>query len=193
MDEWRGATMRHRVLNTVAAMVVAAPAVLTAGVGTAACRRAQQFLTFTQNFRRCDFSTRHPYRADGSCAARPPSLRQHRLRTDRRRAGRDVPSRTTPYDVRIDRRCPARRRLAAMPVIRRDRLASLHDRCRGRGQRDPSRPRRAGRDRRVDVHQPTGRVRADTGRVLHLRFRGVAVALSTAVRQPRSVDHRRRF
>ena len=48
--------MRHRVLNTVAAMVVGAPAVLTAGVGTAHAEGAK-FLTFTQNFRRCDYST----------------------------------------------------------------------------------------------------------------------------------------
>jgi hypothetical protein len=47
--------MRQRVLGTVAAMVVAMPAVLTVGIGTAGAEGAT-FLSFAQIFRRCDFS-----------------------------------------------------------------------------------------------------------------------------------------
>jgi hypothetical protein len=47
--------MRQRVLNTMAAMVVAMPAVVTVGVGTAGAEGAT-FVPFTQIFRRCDFS-----------------------------------------------------------------------------------------------------------------------------------------
>ena len=51
------ATMRRRVLNIVAAMVVATPTVLTVGVGTASAE-GTTFLSFAQTFRRCDFSAR---------------------------------------------------------------------------------------------------------------------------------------
>ena len=47
--------MRQRVLGTVAAMVVAMPAVLIVGIGTAGAEGAT-FLSFAQVFRRCDFS-----------------------------------------------------------------------------------------------------------------------------------------
>jgi hypothetical protein len=47
--------MRQRVLTTVAAMVVAMPAVLTVGVGEAAAEGAT-FMSFAQTLRRCDFS-----------------------------------------------------------------------------------------------------------------------------------------
>ena len=53
--------MRQRVLNTVAAMVVAIPAASTVGVRTAAAGPPSSggatFLSFAQIFRRCDFST----------------------------------------------------------------------------------------------------------------------------------------
>ena len=104
--------MRHRVLNTVAAMVVGAPAVLTAGVGTAHAEGAK-FLTFTQNFRRCDYSTNTHIGPTG--VARPTAV----LRSTGSELIADVQVATaipnTPYDVRFSR-CPARRRLAAMPV-----------------------------------------------------------------------------
>lgn len=56
--------MRQRVLNTVAAMVVAMPAVITVGIGTAAADGptggagggGATILPFAQTFRRCDFS-----------------------------------------------------------------------------------------------------------------------------------------
>jgi hypothetical protein len=58
--------MRQRVLNTVAAMVVAMPTILTVGAGTAAADgptgtggasgSGATFLAFAQIFRRCDFS-----------------------------------------------------------------------------------------------------------------------------------------
>jgi hypothetical protein len=57
--------MSQRVLNTVAAMVVAMPAVVTAGIGTAtadgptagaAGGGGATFMAFAQIFRRCDFS-----------------------------------------------------------------------------------------------------------------------------------------
>ena len=58
--------MHQRVLNTVAAMVVAMPAVFTAGAGTAAADgptgggggSGATFVAFAQIFRRCDFSTK---------------------------------------------------------------------------------------------------------------------------------------
>jgi hypothetical protein len=58
--------MRQRVLNTVAAMVVAMPAVLTVGVGTATADGptggggggGATFVAFTQMYRRCDFSAK---------------------------------------------------------------------------------------------------------------------------------------
>jgi hypothetical protein len=52
-----GAMKRQRVLNAVAAAVVAMPAVLTVGVGTAGAQGAT-FVAFTQTYRRCDFSTK---------------------------------------------------------------------------------------------------------------------------------------
>jgi hypothetical protein len=56
--------MRQRVLNIVAAMVVAMPAVVTGGIGTAAADGptgggaggGATFVAFAQIFRRCDFS-----------------------------------------------------------------------------------------------------------------------------------------
>jgi hypothetical protein len=48
---------RQRVLNGVAAMVVAMPAVLNIGVATAGAEGAT-FVAFTQTFRLCDFSTK---------------------------------------------------------------------------------------------------------------------------------------
>jgi hypothetical protein len=52
--------MRQRVLNTVAAMVVAVPVALTVGVDTAAAGPPSSggatFLPFAQMFRRCDHS-----------------------------------------------------------------------------------------------------------------------------------------
>ena len=90
--------MRHRVLNTVAAMVVGAPAVLTAGVGTAHAEGAK-FLTFTQNFRRCDHSTNTHIGPTG--VARPTAV----LRSTGSELIADVQVATaipnTPYDVRI--------------------------------------------------------------------------------------------
>ncbi len=59
--------MRQRVLNTVAAMVVAMPAVVTVGVGVAAAdgptgdaagSNGATFMAFAQIFRRCDFSAK---------------------------------------------------------------------------------------------------------------------------------------
>ena len=93
----REPTLRQRVLNTVAAMVVAMPAVLTVGVGTAGAEGAN-FLSFTQIFGGATPAPT-PYRADG---IRPPdrARAQHRLRTDRRRAvATAIPN--TPYDVRL--------------------------------------------------------------------------------------------
>ncbi|MDT5236401.1 MAG: hypothetical protein QOF47_2388 [Mycobacterium sp.] len=57
--------MRQRVLNTVAAMVMAMPAVAAVGTATAAADGptgsggggGATFVAFTQIFRRCDFST----------------------------------------------------------------------------------------------------------------------------------------
>lgn len=56
--------MHQRVLNTVAAMVMAMPAVVTVGLGTAAADGptgggdggGATFMAFAQTFRRCDFS-----------------------------------------------------------------------------------------------------------------------------------------
>src|SRR5438093_5805834 len=59
--------MRQPVLNTVAAMVVAMPAVITVGIGTAAAdgptggaagSGGATFMAFAQIFRRCDFSAK---------------------------------------------------------------------------------------------------------------------------------------
>lgn len=62
-----GAMRRQRVRRVLAAMVVAMPAVLTIGTGTAAAdgptgaggtAGGGTFVAFTQIFRRCDFSTK---------------------------------------------------------------------------------------------------------------------------------------
>ena len=90
--------MRQRVLNTVAAMVVATPAVLTAGVGTASAEGAK-FLAFAQVFRRCDYSTDTHIGPTG--VARPTAV----LRDTGSELVADVQMATaipnTPYDVRI--------------------------------------------------------------------------------------------
>jgi hypothetical protein len=62
--------MRQRVLNTVAAVVVAAPAV-TVGVGTANAEGAT-FVAFAQTYRRCDFSDSTHIGATG--VARPTAV-----------------------------------------------------------------------------------------------------------------------
>jgi hypothetical protein len=90
--------MRQRVLSTVAAVVVAAPTVLTAGVGTASAEGAK-FLAFTQMFRRCDYSTNTHIGPTG--VARPTAV----LRSTGSDLNADVqvvmaiPN--APYDVRI--------------------------------------------------------------------------------------------
>jgi hypothetical protein len=66
--------MRQRVLNTVAAMVVAMPAVLAVGVGTAGAEGAT-ILAFTQMFRRCDFSANTHVGPAGY--ARPTAVVRH--------------------------------------------------------------------------------------------------------------------
>ena len=90
--------MRQRVLNTVAAMVVAAPAVLTASAGTASAQGAT-LLAFTQMFRRCDYSTNTYIGPTGF--ARPTSV----LRSSGSELIADVQIATaipnTPYDVRV--------------------------------------------------------------------------------------------
>jgi hypothetical protein len=90
--------MRQRVLNTVAAMVVAMPAVLTIGVGTASAEGAT-FVPFTQIFRRCDFSGNTHVGATGY--ARPTALVHNtgsELIADVQIATA-IPN--TPYDVRL--------------------------------------------------------------------------------------------
>ena len=90
--------MRQRVLNTVAAMVVAAPAVLTAGVGAASAQGAT-FLAFAQMFRRCDYSTNTHIGPTG--VARPTAVLQSTdsdLIADVQMASA-IPN--TPYDVRV--------------------------------------------------------------------------------------------
>ena len=72
--------MHQRVLNTVAAMVVAMPAVVTVGLGTAAADGptgsggggGATFMAFAQTFRRCDFSANThigPYTSDAALVA----------------------------------------------------------------------------------------------------------------------------
>lgn len=89
--------MRQRILNTVAAAVVAAPAVIV-GVGTANAEGGT-FVAFTETYRRCDFSdTAH---LAAKAFARPTAV----VRT----AGSDVIADVqlvlaipdTPYDVRL--------------------------------------------------------------------------------------------
>ncbi len=90
--------MRQRVLSTVAAMVVAMPAVLTVGVGTAAAD-GTTFMPFTQNLRRCDFSNKTYTGPTGY--ARPSAL----MRSTGSELIADVQIATaipdTPYDVRL--------------------------------------------------------------------------------------------
>ena len=89
--------MRQQVLNTVAAVVVAAPAVIV-GVGTAHADGAT-FVTFTEAYRRCDFSDTAHLAAKGF--ARPTAVVHA--------AGSDVIADVqlvlgipdTPYDVRL--------------------------------------------------------------------------------------------
>jgi hypothetical protein len=99
--------MRHRVLNTVAAMVVAVPWVLTVGVGTATGDgptggggfSGGTILPFAQIFRRCDFSAK-TYTGPTSFARATATLRS---------TGSEVIADTQiataepnmPYDVRV--------------------------------------------------------------------------------------------
>jgi hypothetical protein len=90
--------MRQQVLNTLAAMVLAAPVVLTAGVGTAGAETTK-FLTFSQMNRRCDYSTDTSIGPTGF--ARPTAV----LRSTGSEVIADVQIATaipnTPYDVRV--------------------------------------------------------------------------------------------
>jgi hypothetical protein len=90
--------MRQRVLGTVAAMVVAMPAVLTVGIGTAGAEGAT-FLSFAQIFRRCDFSDKAYTGPTGY--ARPTAV-VHNTGSE---VIADVQIATaipnTPYDVRV--------------------------------------------------------------------------------------------
>ena len=90
--------MRQRVLGTVAAMVVAMPAVLTVGIGTAGAEGAT-FLSFAQIFRRCDFSDKAYTGPTGY--ARPTAV-VHNTGSE---VIADVQLATaipnTPYDVRV--------------------------------------------------------------------------------------------
>ncbi len=90
--------MRQRVLGTVAAMVVAMPAVLTVGIGTAGAEGAT-FLSFAQIFRRCDFSDKAYTGPTGY--ARPTAV----VHSTGSEVIADVQIATaipnTPYDVRV--------------------------------------------------------------------------------------------
>ncbi len=90
--------MRQRVLGTVAAMVVAMPAVLTVGIGTAGAEGAT-FLSFAQVFRRCDFSDKAYTGPTGY--ARPTAV----VHSSGSEVIADVEIATaipnTPYDVRV--------------------------------------------------------------------------------------------
>jgi hypothetical protein len=90
--------MGQRVLGTAAAMVVALPAVLTVGVGTAGAEGAT-FVAFAQMFRRCDYSTNTHIGPSG--VARPTAL----VRDTGSEVVADVQIATaipnTPYDVRL--------------------------------------------------------------------------------------------
>jgi hypothetical protein len=90
--------MRQRVLGTVAAMVVAMPAVLTVGIGTAGAEGAT-FLSFAQVFRRCDFSDKAYTGPTGY--ARPTAV----VHSSGSEVIADVQIATaipnTPYDVRV--------------------------------------------------------------------------------------------
>jgi hypothetical protein len=90
--------MRQRVLGTVAAMVVAMPAVLTVGIGTAGAEGAT-FLPFAQVLRRCDFSD-NTYTAP-TAYARPTAV----VHSTGSEVIADVQIATAipnmPYDVRV--------------------------------------------------------------------------------------------
>jgi hypothetical protein len=90
--------MRQRVLGTVAAMVVAMPAVLTVEIGTAGAEGAT-FLSFSQIFRRCDFSDKA---YTGSTGYARPTAVVHSTGSE---VIADVQIATaipnTPYDVRV--------------------------------------------------------------------------------------------
>jgi hypothetical protein len=104
--------MRQRVRGTVAAMVVAMPAVLTVGTGTAGAEGAT-FLPFAQMFRRCDHSANTHVGPTGY--ARPTAM----VHSTGSEVIADVQIATaipkTPYDVRVIE-LSARRRRAAMPA-----------------------------------------------------------------------------
>jgi hypothetical protein len=90
--------MRQRVRGTVAAMVVAMPAVLTVGAGTASAEGAT-FLPFAQTFRRCDHSGNTHVGPTGY--ARPTAM----VHSTGSEVIADVQIATaipnTPYDVRV--------------------------------------------------------------------------------------------
>jgi hypothetical protein len=90
--------MRQRVLGTMAAMVVAMPAALTAGAATAGAEEAT-FVAFAQMLRRCDFSADTHVGPAGY--ARPTAV-VHRSGSQ---LSADVQIATaipnTPYDVRL--------------------------------------------------------------------------------------------
>ena len=96
--------MRQRVLNTVAAMVVAVPAVQTVGTGMAAADGptgggGATMMSFAQTYRRCDFSAR-TYTGP-TAYARPVA----HVRSTGSEVIADVQIATaelnTPYDVRL--------------------------------------------------------------------------------------------
>jgi hypothetical protein len=100
--------MRQRVLSTVAAMVVAMPAVVTIGVGTAAAdgptggaagSGGATLMSFAQVYRRCDFSANTH---TGPTAYARPIAYVHRSGSE---VIADVQIATaipnTPYDVRL--------------------------------------------------------------------------------------------
>ena len=100
--------MRQRVLDTVAAMVVAMPTVATVGIGTAAAdgptgggasTGGATMMSFAQTYRRCDFSNRTYVSA--TAYGRPVSF-VHNTGSE---VIADVQIATaepnTPYDVRV--------------------------------------------------------------------------------------------
>jgi hypothetical protein len=101
--------MRQRVLNSVAAMVVAVPTVLSAGAGTAVAdgptgggsgaSGGAKILPFAQTYRRCDFSAN--MHTGPSAVGRPIAF----VHTTGSEVIADVQIATalpdTPYDVRL--------------------------------------------------------------------------------------------
>jgi hypothetical protein len=100
--------MRQPVLNTVAAMVLAMPAVVTGGIGTAAAdgptggaagSGGATIMSFAQTYRRCDFSAKTHI---GPKAFARPVAYVHRTGSE---VVADVQIATalpnTPYDVRL--------------------------------------------------------------------------------------------